>query len=179
MSVAFSFVPAAASLAEAKAYLRIDSDGEDALLQGLIESATALCEAFVGQYLVARSVAETIPVRADWRRLARTPVQAITGVDALTGEGAAVPLAADAYGVQIDGNGDGWVRIAAGGGAAWAVVHYRAGIADDAGAVPAPLRQGILRLTAHLYSHRDAADEGGPPAAVAALWRPWRRMRLS
>ena len=179
MSGAVSPVPAAASLAEAKAYLRIDAESEDALLDGLIASATALCEAFVGQYLVARSVAETIPVCADWRRLARTPVQSVAGVDGLTGEGVAVPLAGDAYAAQIDGNGDGWVHIPAGGGAAWAVVHYRAGIADDAAGVPASLRQGILRLTAHLYSHRDAPEGGGPPAAVAALWRPWRRMRLS
>ena len=42
-----------------------------------------------------------------------------------------------------------------------------------------PIRQGVIRLAAHLFTHRDAADEGAPPAAVAALWRPWRRMRLA
>lgn len=43
--------------------------------------------------------------------------------------------------------------------------------------VPPPaVVQGIIRLAAHLYAHRD--DDAGPPAAVAALWRPYRQMRL-
>ena len=40
------------------------------------------------------------------------------------------------------------------------------------------LRLGIIRLVAHLYTHRDRDDVGGVPTAVVALWRPWRRMRL-
>jgi hypothetical protein len=42
-----------------------------------------------------------------------------------------------------------------------------------------PLRQGVVRLAAHLYAERDGPELGGPPAAVTALWRPWRRMRLA
>jgi len=30
-----------------------------------------------------------------------------------------------------------------------------------------------------MFAHRDAPDDAGPPAVVAALWRPWRRMRLA
>ena len=43
------------------------------------------------------------------------------------------------------------------------------------------LRHGIVRHAAHQYRERDAGLEGGsyPPAAVAALWRPWRTLRLS
>lgn len=51
-------------------------------------------------------------------------------------------------------------------------------LSPDWNAVPEPLRQGIVRLVAHLFSHRDAADAGPPPTAVAALWRPYRQMRL-
>jgi hypothetical protein len=42
-------------------------------------------------------------------------------------------------------------------------------------AVPAPVRQGIAMLVQHLFD-----DRGGsvPPAAVAALWRPYRAARL-
>jgi len=43
--------------------------------------------------------------------------------------------------------------------------------------LPEPLRQGIVRLAAHLYTVRGEA-EAPPPACVAALWRPWRRLRL-
>lgn len=52
------------------------------------------------------------------------------------------------------------------------------GLAEDWNGIPEPLRQGIIRLVAHLYTHRDDADAGPPPTAVAALWRPWRRLRL-
>jgi uncharacterized phiE125 gp8 family phage protein len=57
-------------------------------------------------------------------------------------------------------------------------VGYSAGIAEEWSGVPEPLRQGIVRLAAHLYTHRDSADDAGPPAVVTALWRPYRRMRL-
>ena len=42
--------------------------------------------------------------------------------------------------------------------------------------MPAPVRQGIVRLAAYLFVHRD--DDVAPPAAVAALWRPYRQLRL-
>jgi hypothetical protein len=51
-------------------------------------------------------------------------------------------------------------------------------MADDENGVPEPIRQGVLRLIAHLFTSRDGTD-GEPPAAVTALWRPYRRMRLS
>lgn len=43
--------------------------------------------------------------------------------------------------------------------------------------VPPALNEGILRFAAHLYRERDGA-ESEPPAAVAALWRPYRVLRL-
>ena len=41
-----------------------------------------------------------------------------------------------------------------------------------------PLRHGIIRYAAHQYRERDTGPYDAPPAAVAALWRPYRRMRL-
>lgn len=51
-------------------------------------------------------------------------------------------------------------------------------LAEDWGEVAAPLNEGIIRFAAHLYRERDAASPGEPPAAVAALWRPYRLVRL-
>lgn len=166
------------SLAEARDYLRIEDGEQDALIAGLIRTATSLCESFIGQALIARTVKETIPARAEWRRLGRTPVRSITSVEGLPAEGSAFALPVDAFAMDIDANGDGWVRVIQPGAAGRAIVSFVAGMAVDWNGVPAPIRQGILRLTAHLFAHRDAADDAGPPAAVAALWRPWRRMRL-
>ena len=51
-------------------------------------------------------------------------------------------------------------------------------LADDWGEVAAPLKEGIIRFAAHLYADRGASALREPPAAVAALWRPWRELRL-
>jgi uncharacterized phiE125 gp8 family phage protein len=167
-----------ATLDEAKAYLRIDGDGEDALIARLIATATGYCEQFIGQVLVARSATETVAATGDWCRLRTTPVRSITSVEGLPAAGTPFALAVDDYAIDVDASGDGWVRVMRPQGASRVLVTLEAGIAADAEGVPEPLAQGILRLVAHLHAHRDAADDEGPPAAVAALWRPWRRMRL-
>lgn len=51
-------------------------------------------------------------------------------------------------------------------------------LAEDWGEVAPPLNEGIIRFAAHLYRERDAGAERAPPAAVAALWRPYRAVRL-
>ncbi len=40
------------------------------------------------------------------------------------------------------------------------------------------LRHGIVRFAAHQYRERDAGAAERIPAAVAALWQPWRMVRL-
>ena len=40
------------------------------------------------------------------------------------------------------------------------------------------LRHGLIRFAAHQYRARDGAEASALPAAVAALWRPWREVRL-
>lgn len=40
------------------------------------------------------------------------------------------------------------------------------------------LRHGIIRYAAHHYRERDSGGAVQPPAAVAALWYPWRMVRL-
>ncbi len=167
------------ALAETKAYLRIETGDEDALLTRLIAAAIAHGEAFTGQLLVTRAVEEAIPAQSGWHRLSRAPVAAITAVRGLPVAADPFALATDAYAIDIDASGDGWVRVADPGSATRAQISYSAGIAAAWAGLPEPLRQGVIRLASHLYAQRDATDEGAPPAAVAALWRPWRRMRLT
>lgn len=181
MIVGGNLVPAGAvadAVASAKAYLRVERDDEDALIGELAASAIRLGEEFCGRMLIARGVEEIVPASGAWRRLAHGPVGAIFDVIGLPAEGASFPLPIDAYAIDIDANGDGWVRVSRPGAAGRIQVGYSAGIAADWAGLPEPVRQGVVRLVAHFHTHRDGDAAHEPPAAVAALWRPWRRVRV-
>jgi uncharacterized phiE125 gp8 family phage protein len=165
----------------AKDFLRVERGDEDGLIAGLIEAAAEHCEAYTGLALLVRGFTETMPASRAWQRLLRTPVRAIVSVETLAPDGTPQALASAGYAIDIDANGDGWVRLTAAGEARRVRVGYEAGLAGAWPDLPAALRQSLLRLAAHFYSHRagegkTAAEE--PPAAVSALWRPFRRMRL-
>ena len=170
-----SAVPAgviADAVAAAKAYLRLEGSAEDALLSQAARAAIDVAERFCGQALVARSFEDAVAASADWQRLPACPVIAI---DAVTAAGGGA-LAVGSYAIDIDADGVGWVRGSAPAAAAVVRVAYRAGAAADWGGLPGPVAQGVAMLVAHLFGQ--GADDHVPPAAVAALWRPLRRMRI-
>jgi uncharacterized phiE125 gp8 family phage protein len=161
------------TLSEAQAYVRVETGEEEALLAGLIRTATDLCEAFLGQVVLSRSFEVDVAANGRWERLDVAPVQSIDGVV----DTAQQALPTSAYSMDIDARGDGWVRVFD-TNLRRVRVSGVAGMAQDQNGVPEAIRQGILRLVAHLFTARD--DQGGePPAAVTALWRPYRRTRLS
>ncbi|MEX6723392.1 head-tail connector protein [Parapedomonas caeni] len=169
------------SLAEARAYLRLDLSTEDAEVAGLVRVATQLCEAFTGQVLLASQWRDRWPLPlAGTARLTTGPVRAIAAVAWRTSADDRLPLAAADWQADLDDRDGATIRLlsAAPATAVWLEVDYWAGLAADWNGLPEPLRLGILRLVAHLHAHRDAPDDSGPPLAVAALWRPYRRMRL-
>ncbi|NWK98052.1 hypothetical protein DM806_20780 [Sphingobium lactosutens] len=168
----------AASLAELKAYLRIETGGEDAVLVGLLRGAATLCEQFVGQWLIAREARETVAGTGGWQRLSARPVLGIEGVAAVDADGASEDLPVEAYAIDIDAAGDGWVRSTRAGDRRVLAVRYRAGMAGEMNGLPEALRQGIVRLAADHYLAR-GTESATPPAVVSALWRPFRRMRLA
>lgn len=166
------------TMGEAQAYVRIETGEEEAVLAGLIRTTSALCEAFINQVVIARDFEADVPVSGGWERLPLTPVRSINEVQSIGDDGAAVPLARGAYSVDIDSSGDGWVRLTQAMDAKRLRASGEAGIADDENDVPEPIRQGVLRLVAHLFTARDG-EGGDVPAAVTALWRPYRRLRMA
>ncbi len=141
----------------AAAYLRIGEAG-DAVLLRAAGTALALAEAFCGRVLIARDWEEALDAAAGWQRLAAVPVRSI-----------AMPVEDGA--IDIDADGVGRVRVSVA-----TRVRYSAGLAAEWAALPEPVMQGVVLLAAHLFEHREGGL--GPPAAVAALWRPYRRVRL-
>ena len=118
----------------------------------------------------------TIGAGGGWQRLPFAPVTSIDGVTGLPADGGAFALPVGAYAVDIDGDGIGWVRVVAPGAAGRVRVAYTAGTGEGWAAIPPPVQQGVVLLAAHLFEHRDG--DALPPAAVAALWRPYRQVRL-
>lgn len=169
----------AVTMSEAQAFVRIETGEEEALLAGMVRSASGLCEAFLNQVVVAREFAVEVPARAAWTRLPVTPVLSIVTVEGVRIDGTAAALSASDFAVDVDSNGDGWVRRIGGPDVVRLRVSGRAGMAGDSNAVPEPIRHGVLRLVAHLFASRDDSVGGEVPAAVTALWRPYRRMRLA
>lgn len=165
------------TIAEAQAFARVETGEEEALVAALIRSASALCESFLGKAVLARPLTEDLPAGREWQRLSTTPVRTIDTVELVAGGGPAQTLSPAAYAVDVDSSGDGWVRLTSSASGVLRV-SGTAGLASSPNGVPEPIRHGVLRLVAHLFSVRDG--EGGEiPAAVTALWRPYRRMRMS
>lgn len=167
----------AAAADAVRAYLRGAASEADGLVERMATSAIALFEAFAGRVLIVREFCETVPSDARWQRLEATPVRSISAVEGLPAEGAAFAMPVGGYAVDLDATGVGWVRVTLAGIAGRVRVTLTAGDCADWDDVPGPVAQGIVLLAAHMIEGRHAED--APPAAVSALWRPYRRMRMS
>jgi len=167
-----------AALDELKQWLAIRSLSDDAALTAQLRSALEMCEAFTGTLPLVASCEEVLPASAEWQALVTRPVQAIIGLEAIPAEGSRYALAPDAYAIELEADGRGLVRVVRQGSAGRVAVRFTAGLAPAWELLPDGLRHGAVRLAAHHWRTRDSGADAGPPAAVAALWRPWRRMRL-
>jgi uncharacterized phiE125 gp8 family phage protein len=152
----------ALSLPEVQAFVRIERGEEEALLAGMVRTATALCEAFINRVLITRPFTETLTANGQWQRMTLSPVRSIDAVEAVAGDGSAAALAPEAYAVDIDAAGDGWVRLIDAGGATRVRVNGTAGMASGTNDVPEPLRHGILRLVGHVFARRVGVGVSGP-----------------
>lgn len=172
--------PAPEALGELKQWLALTGSREDAMLERLIGAALELCEGFTGQLLLQATCEEILSASSGWQPLATRPVQAIVSVQGVPAEGARIPLAAGAYAIDLGSDGGARVRVDNPGAAGRIAVRFVAGLAPNWNALPESLRHGVIRLAAHQHRAREnSSADPVPPAAVTALWRPWRRMRLA
>jgi len=171
---------APAALDELKAWLAITTSSEDSTLTALLNAALETCEAFTGLMPLEAGCEEVLPADTCWRALQTRPVQAVTGVEGIPPEGARFALAPADYAIDLDADGGAHVRIVNPGAAGRVAVRFTAGLAPDWAGLPDGVRHGVIRLAAEAYRRRDGEGQGlSPPAAIVALWRPWRRMRVA
>jgi uncharacterized phiE125 gp8 family phage protein len=168
------------ALAELKQWLGITTTRDDIVLSGLLSAALETCEAYTGLMPIETECEEILAVRSGWQFLTTRPVQAITALEAFDADGARATVPAANHEIELDADGAGRVRVLRPGSAKRIAVRFTAGLAASWADLSEALRHGVLRLAAHQHRERETAGAGAlPPASVAALWRPWRRVRLA
>lgn len=167
------------ALGELKHWLAITIARDDAAIEALLRSALETCEGFTGTMPLAATVEEVHSATCEWQGLTASPVHAITGVETIGADGTRTALAVGDYEIDFAGYSRGLVRLRHAGMIRRVAVRFLAGLVPEWEALPDGLRHGVLRLAAHNYRARESDAGPNPPSAVAALWRPWRRMRLA
>lgn len=174
------------SLAEAKAWLRLDTADEDATVSALIVAARSLVERSARRLLMRQEW--RIPLDA-WPAdgvlpLPLAPVSAISAIRVLAADGTPSPVASTAY--RLEGFRDPPLLVITG-----AVptpgrprdgieIDVICGFSDDPAAVPEPLRHAVRLLVARWFEHRGdtLSDALALPPDIALLLSPYRRPRL-
>ena len=168
----------APALAELKHWLGITRTADDAQLTALLGAGVEACERFTGVTPMLSTIEETRDASHEWARLVTQPIVQVTAIELLDPDGTRTALAEEEYDLHLAGDSSAQFRLRRGPFVSRVVVTLEAGLAADWANVPDGLRHGILRFAAFLHREGEAAG-GEPPAAIAALWRPWRVLRLA
>ncbi len=174
------------SLAEAKAFLKVDHAAEDGLITTLIGAARLHVEGVTGRALVAQSWRLVLD---DWPqtgvvKLPVTPLVAVTGIVATDANGASHEIGLGQFGSEPDRLIVprvlvGMPALQERGGIE---IDYVAGFGTEPEDVPADIRQAVLGLVAHWFEHRDAVIVAGSGAVVPSgfdrLIAAYKRVRL-
>ncbi len=175
------------SLAEARAFLRVEDTAEDGLIGTLIGAARLHVEGITGRALMAQTWRVVLDRWPDDGavRLPVTPFLNLVGVTAYDAGGAphTVPLA------QFAGEPERLLLPRMVAGLPGAVrqrqgveIDYQAGYGTEPGDVPVDLRQALLTLVGYWFEHRDAVIVAGSGAVVPGgfdrLVAAHRRVRL-
>ncbi len=174
------------TLAEAKMYLRVDHEAEDALIGSMVTAARATVEALTRRVLIDQSwriVRDAWPA-SGLIALPVNPLREITSAHVLDTAGAEIPVPLAALTADT-ARLPGLIRVERAGvpvpgrllaGIALDVI---AGHGEEPDHVPSPLIEAVRVVLAHFYEHRDVAGAGAAfPARLDALVAPFRVARL-
>ena len=169
--------PAAATavvtLAEAKAYAKVDGTANDSRVLLMIPDAVGLVEEHLSRSLAEQGWLYTLPAFADEIDLPRGPVIAIDSVKYLDPDNVEQTLDSAVYTLDLVSDP---ARIVRNDGESWPAlgsqpnqvrIHYRSGF----GTVPAPIKIAILMTVATLFDNPAA---GGLPDGALLRLQPWR-----
>ena len=173
------------TLAEAKAFLRVDDGAEDGLIGTLITAARLHIENTTDRALIAQSWRVVLDCWPAGRmvKLPVAPLMALTAVTVYDADGGTHGIALSQFQSEaaparllLPEAIEGMVPIRERQGIE---IDYVAGFGIGPEDVPADLRQALLTLVAHWFEHRDlAAAEAPAPGAYERLVAPYRSVRL-
>ena len=161
------------SLAEAKAWLRVDDAAENDLITALIAAATGMIEQITGLAIMEQTWELVLDSFADSILLPKGPVSAITWVKYIDPDSVEQTLGASNYALDAVSDPQWLVRAA---DASWpaiasginnVTIRFTAGVSVAADL--ASLKTAILMLVAHWHGNREAAGDGIPPGVAALL----------
>lgn len=177
------------TLAEAKAWLKVDGADEDALIGTLITAARLHLESVTGRALLTQSwrlVLDAWPPGGEVR-LPVAPLSALTAIRAFDEDGDEHAIGLAQFLVEAGGTP---ARLVLPGTVAGMPalrqrfgieIDYVAGFGEPAD-VPQELKQALLVLVAHWFEHRDAVVIAGSGAVIPfgfdRLIAPYREVRL-
>lgn len=173
------------SLAEAKAWLKVDGSDEDDLIRALTVAARLSVEAEIGEVLIGQTWrligdvwpgGEFIPVRVG-------RLLGVVGARVYSAQGVPTPIAPATIAIYPERDPPVIApseRPAPGRPRSGIEIDLRLGYGEAASAVPETLRLAIRRLTALWFEKRGDIDEAeaGMPPQIRALVKPFRRLRI-
>lgn len=175
------------SLADAKAFLRVAHDDDDAVITALIAAARGHVEALTRRALLTQTWRVT---RDAWPRngiiaLRIGPLQSVVAARVVDPDGTAHAVDVENFVVDTGGNAiaaPSWALPMPGRRRAGIELDVLCGFGAAAGDVPDDLIQALLRLVAHWYDNRGIIAIGGTtavlPAGVHELIAPHRMLAL-
>ena len=174
------------SLAEAKAFLRVETGDDDDVIGALIAGARIHVEAQTRRALITQSWRLAFDAWPDDGRLTvlPAPLQALSAARVYDFDNGAHALDTGAF--VLDKGASTlifapWALPAPGRLAAGIELDVAVGYGDAAVDVPQALRQAIRLLVAHWYENRGLVTAGTAtvlPSTVAALIAPYRMLSL-
>lgn len=178
------------STAEVKQHIRVDFDGDDAVIDEMISAVTSYLDGYHGilrRALITQTWAEYFPAFGYRMPLRLGPVQSIDAVTYYDAEGVEQTVDASAYRLHetastaylVQTNGYSWPSADSRDDAV--TISYVAGYGDAASDVPAAIRQAAKLLVAHWFENREGVVTGMPanvtPKGVDALLASYRRRK--
>jgi uncharacterized phiE125 gp8 family phage protein len=177
------------TLAEAKAFLRVEHADDDALIGALLRAARSLVEAQTRRALITQTWRL---VRDDWPadgRIEVLPVPLIELAGACVREASGAAQGIDLQAFAVDGAAapaviafPPWSLPPPGRAVAGIEIDVTVGYGDAPADMPEPLKHAVRLLAAHWYENRGLVVPGQTvadlPATVAALITPYRVLAL-